>query len=283
MKKYFMYAVAAVATMSLASCMNEEDMFKNKDTGTGEGYISLNVSADRTLATRTVQNVSASDANAWYVLVKNSSDETVLSQTQVGNLAAQAFAAPAAYKVYVSSHENLYEALRASSDTEIGAAYYEGKDENVSVSVAATSTATCECGTALNARLVVNAAGFDGDINTLTVSGSDGASGTRVVTFKDVVKSVDNMSKTAYFKAADVLTYSIDYTINGKSPATPYTRTMTLDAATANTLTIVSNSNGSISLSISYDDEFTSHKTQTVTIDAATGNVLSDVTTTSGS
>lgn len=271
MKKFFMCAVAVAATMSLTSCLSEEEVNLEKGNK-GEGYISLNLSADRALETRTVTDLSASDAASWYVEVKNSSDAVAMAQAQVGTLAQQAFAAPNTYKVYVSSHQNLAAALAASSDSEIGAAYFEGKDENVSVTVAGTATATCACGTAKNARLQVQAGSFSGTINSLTVAGSDGASGTRTVTFKDA--STDNMSKTAYFKALDALTYTINYTINGKTNTYTNSTPLSLDAATTNTLSIVSNQNGSISLTISYDPEFGTGKTETVTIDAATGNVV---------
>lgn len=271
MKKFFMCAVAVAATMSLTSCLSEEEVNLEKGNK-GEGYISLNLSADRALETRTVTDLSASDAASWYVEVKNSSDAVAMAQAQVGTLAQQAFAAPNTYKVYVSSHQNLAAALAASSDSEIGAAYFEGKDENVSVTVAGTATATCACGTAKNARLQVQAGSFSGTINSLTVAGSDGASGTRTVTFKDA--STDNMSKTAYFKASDALTYTINYTINGKTNTYTNSTPLSLDAATTNTLSIVSNQNGSISLTISYDPEFGTGKTETVTIDAATGKVV---------
>ena len=269
MKKFIMYAVAVAATMSLTSCLSEEEVNLEKGEK-GEGYISLDLSADRTLETRTGTTLSANDANTWYVEVKNSLNEVALAQTQVGNLASQAFAAPATYKVYVSNYPNLAAALSASSDTEIGAAYFEGNNESVQVAVAGTATATCTCGTAKNARLVVNAANFDGKINSLIVVGSDGASGTRTVIFKN--SETNNMDKTAYFKASDDLTYTINYTINGKTSS--YSNTLSLNAATANTLSIASNQNGSISLSITYDSEFGSGKTETITIDAATGAVI---------
>lgn len=273
MKKFFLCAVAVAATMSLTSCLSEDEVNLEKGNK-GEGYISLNLSADRALETRTVTDLSASDAASWYVEVKNSSDAVAMAQAQVGTLAQQAFAAPNTYKVYVSSHQNLAAALAASSDSEIGAAYFEGKDENVSVTVAGTATATCACGTAKNARLQVQAGSFSGTINSLTVAGSDGASGTRTVTFKDASTATDNMSKTAYFKALDALTYTINYTINGKTNTYTNSTPLSLDAATTNTLSIVSNQNGSISLTISYDPEFGTGKTETVTIDAATGNVV---------
>lgn len=82
------------------------------------------------------------------------------------------------------------------------------------------------------------------------------------------------MSKTAYFKALDALTYTINYTINGKTNTYTNSTPLFLDAATTNTLSIVSNQNGSISLTISYDPKFGTGKTETVTIDAATGNVV---------
>ena len=276
-----MFALATVAMLSVSSCMNEKDFDLAPDQGKieseGYGYISLNVSADRTLSTRgvdDVQNVPSNIVNSWYVRVKNSSNADVLSpvQIQVKDIAAQAFAAPATYKVYVSSHTDLAAALSASSDTEIGAAYYEGKDEEVSVTAAQTESAVCACGPAQNARLIVNTAGFSGTINKLTVSGSNGASGTRVVTFKD--NTVDNMSKKAYFVANDDLTYTINYTINGKTKEYSNTTTpLKFTAATENTLTIESNSNGSISLTITYDPTFGTDKTETVIIDAATGEI----------
>ena len=279
MKKYFMFALATVAMLSVSSCMNEKDFDLAPDQGKieseGYGYISLNVSADRTLSTRATVTATPSELESWYVKITgaDSYDGQIGSSTSTTTtgLAATAFATGTNYAASVRSHLDLSTALEENNG--FGAPYYTGSTEtNFTVSAGKTVTPEIACGKAKNAAIKVDVSSSFTDIsgatiNNLIVTGTN----SRRITFIDNTASpaVNNTSRTAYFEAGEV-SYSIDYTINKKTKT--YPGTITLAAGTLNMLAISSNSNGSITLSITYDNELSTGQTKTVTIDAATGN-----------
>ena len=74
----------------------------------------------------------------------------------------------------------------------------------------------------------------------------------------------------SFFAPDAVLSYTISYTINGNEKVTS-AKTLTMGAAgTAKKLTIASNTNGTITLSITTED-FDEAVEETLTFDAATG------------
>lgn len=268
MKKFFMCAVAVAATMSLTSCLSEEEVNLNK-AGEEKGYINVNVSSDNKLVTRAVQNVA--DPSSWYVTITGTDSYSGQIGSATAGLAVKPFAPGTNYTASVSSHENLAAALALNDG--FGAAYYAGStDSPFAVETGKTATPTIACGKAKNAAISVSVSNTftsisGASINSLKVSGSN----SRVITFFDnnVSPVVDNLSKTAFFDA-ETVNYAIDYTINEKTKT--YEGTLPLAAGTSNSLSITSNSNGSITLSISYDPELATGVDQTITIDAATGN-----------
>lgn len=282
MKKYFMFAMAAAAMLSVTSCMNERDMdlapSQELSAKEGVGYIRLNVSSDDEMATRATHSTNATgdevslDASNWTVSVSNATLSTNWSG-KVSDLASHPFSAATGYTVTASNYANLKAALAATpASGDFGDAFYSGTSAAFEVTAGGTATPTIVCGRAKNAKLAVSLGTLTGiTINSISVVGSDGDGGNRTIPFYSVSGQTvtNNTNKVAYFKADDELTYTVTYTTNSK-PGT-FSNKITLAEHTSNTLSITSTATGLITLTISYNDEFGTGQTKTVTIDAATG------------
>ncbi len=282
MKKYFMFAMAAAAMLSVTSCMNERDMdlapSQELSAKEGVGYIRLNVSSDDEMATRATHSTNATgdevslDASNWTVSVSNATLSTNWSG-KVSDLASHPFSAATGYTVTASNYANLKAALAATpASGDFGDAFYSGTSAAFEVTAGGTATPTIVCGKAKNAKLAVSLGTLTGiTINSISVVGSDGDGGNRTIPFYSVSGQTvtNNTNKVAYFKADDELTYTVTYTTNSK-PGT-FSNKITLAEHTSNTLSITSTATGLITLTISYNDEFGTGQTKTVTIDAATG------------
>lgn len=259
MKKFFMYAVAAVATMSLTSCLSEEE---TNLTNGEKGYINLNVTAENELITR------ADAPSTWIVNLGGAETKSVT----VGTLSSTPLT-PGAYTVNVSSHTSLDAAL-----TGYGEAYYTGNlgktgdvENTVTVTTGTPVNASIACGKAKNAKLTIETAVPSDAVLNITVS-----NGSRNLTFnKTSETTLDHTS--AFFEAGEELTIGVSYTIYGHSGTLgTNAKKLTLGGAgTENKISISSNQTGTITLtSITYDDTFSDGNTQTITFDAATGAVL---------
>ena len=262
MKKLLSLAVAATTLLAVSSCVSE-DLDINKNADAGKGYIALNVTNDNALTTRAV--VSA--PTEWTVKLGGQASHTLT----VGTLSGQSLAA-GDYTVEVYNYETDDLALNANS--KYGAARYYGDlgitnpSEKVTVSAGTTSTATLALGKAKNAKFTINATVPESAAITITTtSGSDNS---RALTFTKTANGAFDHTE-AFFPATDVVTIGVTY--NGVSLQN--TRTLTMaGAGTENTLKITTNGNGTISLTITYDDEFTTGNEKTINFDAATGQVL---------
>ena len=287
MKKYFMFALATVAMLSVSSCMNEKDFDLAPDQGKieseGYGYISLNVSSDDEMATRAIHGTNVTgdyhlDASEWTVVVTKGTSPDITTQFSgtVEELASNPFAPGTDYAVAVSNYANLAAALAANG--KFGDAYYEGATTSaVTVTTGATTTPEIACGQAQNAKLAVSLGTLTGiTITSISVVGDDGDEDNdtedRTVSFYSVSGETvtNNTNKVAYYMADDELTYHVTYTTNNKSGN--FINKITLGAHTSNTLSITSTDTGLITLTITYNDVFGTGQTKTVTIDAATGN-----------
>lgn len=297
MKKYFMFALATVAMLSVTSCMNEKDMDlapnQGKVENEGYGYISLNATTQNaviTRATTTDENgnttITGEDTYSWYVWISTEGNSTAYgSSTQyapVGDatsgLAVTPFA-PVTYSVQVKSHAKESDAYTANPP--YGEAYYESQTPgSVTVESGTSKQAAVNCGGAKNAKFRVETNGFNGTGLTVTIT-----QGSRTITYSgENLGTVNNSLKysiPSFFPAStnsttSTINYKIEYTINGidKTGDKAVTGTLNLGVAnTLNTLTISSDSNGRISLSITYTDFTTTGATsETIEINSATGN-----------
>ena len=261
MKKFFTFALAAATLVGFNACMNEED-----GLDANKGYINLGVTIDDAVVTRATQNATVAD---WYALVTNSDGDAVFgtlpsTKALIGTtLSSTALTSSKTYNIAVSNFEDDDDWLTANDG--FGAAYYEGNASSVSVSAGATTNVPIACGKAKNKKFAIVSSGFSGTALAVNVSAP------RALTFS-TSSTPSTIGKVAFFDADDnALTYTITYTINGITK-TSAAKNFPLGAAgSASTLTIASNQNGTISVTITYDDDYTSGEGQTITIDAGTG------------
>ena len=256
-----MCAMAAVAMLSVSSCSSEEEV--NMSGAKGVGYISLNTSTEDAVITR----ADAADINTFKAKVYTGgvngtyawgTKDTYAPITASINTTPMS---PTNYVVEVRNYDDMDAALADNSN--YGAAYWEGQG-NVTVVTATKTPVTVACGKPKNTKLILNASAFGGTALSLNITDP------RALAFvwNNSTKVFDHAE--SFFAPAAQLSYTISYTINGIEKVTS-TKTLTMGAAgTAKKLTIASNANGTIILSITTED-FGEAEVETLTFDAATG------------
>lgn len=249
MKRIFtLISIAAVA----CAC-NKTNPVVEANINEGYGFIDMNVSSDDAVAVKAVQNVT--DFSTWTIKI----GDTAYTGTD------QKFAAGD----YTASASNYVdEAAALSAEGGWGDAFYKGT-KAVTVVAGQTVTAAIECGKAQNARLAVafNTDSFGTVITDYSVTvAKDGVSGGLTFNAENVG------AKKAYFAAAASTTYSINYKYNGADKSITGKSVTLGAAATEKTIRVAANQNGTITVTISYDDEFTgAGEEESIVIDAATG------------
>lgn len=246
MKKTFLFMCVAAAT-AFTSCQSEVDMFEEAGK---TATIDLSITNDDAMQSRAVTNVA--DKSSWYIKVGNN------SQISVNDLSNSKYEA-GSYNITVSSHTDQAAAIAAN------AAYYEGTVSNQTL-VKGSNSVTVACGKAQNCRVVADLAGLS-DFTAIT----DAKLTVKQTGVTDRV--LTSAATPGYFYAGTgkTINYQLDYKYNGTA-ATPLTGTIQNPvAATEYQVKVVTNSNGTITLTITYDTEFTTNTAETFTIDAATG------------
>lgn len=266
MKKLFTFALAAATLVGFSACSNDEE-----NVLSDKGYINLNVTTDDMVATRATQNATVAD---WYAVVTNGDGDavfgTVATKAQIGTTLATTPLNAGEYTIAVSNFPDNDDWLTANGG--FGAAYYEGSADNQEVKAGDTKNVDISCGKAQNAKFSIASAGFNGTALSVDVTSP------RTLSFDKACSTIGEPTNTApintdaFFAAREELTYTIHYTINGITK-TSTAKTFTLGAAgSASTLTISSDSNGKLSVSITYDNEYDAGNTQEIEINGATGN-----------
>ena len=240
MKKTFLFA--ALAALSMVSCMNEE--FPMLTPTKGYGYINVNVSNEPLEENVAQTRATVADYKTW-VVTAGDIDLTKDNKVPAGT-----------YTVTAKSHTNMDAAL--ALEDKWGVAYYEGSAENVVVAAGGTATAEINCGKAKNGRITTsfNLAEVFTDVS-ITVG--------RNLTFNK-----DNETNKAYFAPGEV-SYTLKYKYKG-SEEKSISRAVTVAAGTEHIISVSSNSNGTITVNITYDDTFADGDDQNINFDAATGN-----------
>ena len=246
MKKYLMTVVAAIVAAGFTSCNNEVDMFQ--PIGSEKATINLNITNDNVMITRSESDVP--NTSSWYIKVGTN------DQIQVSDLSKQKYAA-GEYNIVVSNYATEADAITANQ------AYYTG-----SVSrdlVKGSNNVTVACGKAKNCRVMADLAGL-ADFSAITEA-------RLTVSQTEAPNRVLNTSNAiGYFYAGKTISYDLDYMYNG-TPATTLKGSISSPvAATEYQVKVVTNSNGTITLTVTYDTEFSTVTAETITIDAATGN-----------
>ena len=245
MKKTFLFA--ALAALSMVSCTNE--VLTDVD---GYGTIVLSVNNDESV-TRAAKAVA--DLNGWIVKANNASEDITLTTASTKVKAGT-------YIVSAKSHASEDAALQANGGW--GAAYYEGTSASVKVDAGQTAEATVDCGTAKNARLKVQ---FSLVSNFTDYS----LKAERELVFN----SSNATSALAYYAAEEEVEYTLSYKYNG-TPKEINGKITMKGAATENIISISSNDNGTISVTVNYDDTFETGNSENLEFDAATGNKVTE-------
>lgn len=243
-----MTVVAAIAAASFTSCTNEVDMFE--PVGSEYATINLNITNDNEMITRAEANVS--DPSEWYIIVGSK------AQIQVKDLSSQKYEA-GTYSITVSNYANEAAAITAND------AYYSGTNANEELKKGSNSV-TVACEKAKNCRVKADLAGLDGFAAItdakLTVTQAEVSS-----------RELNSTNAIGYFYAGSgkTINYQLDYKYNNVSKTAITGSISNPVAATEYQVKVVTNSNGTITLTVTYDTEFTTETAQTITIDAATG------------
>lgn len=250
MKKFSFLAMATVAAaLGFTACQNEVDMFETNGTGT----IALNVNTtDNEVVARGTVSATAED---WYVVVNSDAAITVKA------LAGKAYAAKESNTLSVYNYIDDAAALDANNGR--GAARWEGSSESFKIEAGKTTNVSVACGTAKNAA-------FDVAFNETFTSVATGYK----VAVSQNSRSLDFTAADedeAYYSAGEV-TYTLTANVNGQN--VNVSKNVALVAGTKTLLTVKANTNGTIYLTITYD-ELTDAEGKEITIDAATGNVVS--------
>lgn len=267
MKKFFMCAVAVAATMSLTSCLSEEEV--NLEKG-NMGSISVKINADNSLTTRT----AVEDATKWYTFIDGTTKDfgTADNYVGIGTLTNEVKFPFGSYTVNVSNYANEAKAFAANSGW--GDAYYNGS-EPLTVNAGIDNPVTVECGKAQNAKLTVETSGFTG-------TATEGLYFTSIVTkqnddSRELTFAGATLTNNAFYPATEKVKYTVSWKFGGTEKS--HSGTITLaGAGTANKISVASNSDGTISINkttgITYDETWIEGKTETITIRADNGEKL---------
>ena len=253
LKRFSIYIVFTMAfALVFAACQQDSD-----PTSAGaQGHILLRLSTDNTLRTRAMQDVE--DVSTWYAVVSDGT-QTLYDQQISGELEARPFN-PGTYAIDVRNYNDVEAANNANGGW--GDAYYTGSASDIEVSAGGTAYVHIACGRALNAKFRLDYSEFSGIINALTITSP------KALTF---AYAEGTLAREAFFPPHTEITYTINYTI-GDDTKTTEPQTLTLgDAATVSILKIKSDIYGTLSVSLTCDNEFESDAESIIAINGASG------------
>lgn len=288
MKKFFMFALAAVAMLSFSSCLSEKDMDlapnQGKIENEGYGYISLNATTDEAVVTR-AEYTGAGLSNWWAkVIAANGNGEQVYGTGDAYKKIGTDFAKTGfkedkttGYKIFVQNYNGQDDADGwMTANDGYGDAYWTGDVSDVKVTAGQTTQMIVPCNTPDNAKVSFYASEFGGTALSVNVTAP------RQLTFTwDPTKTPKKFTdyEDAYFVPStsqnpQSLSYTISYTINGHTATTASKSLAIGEKGVWKKLTIKSNDNGTITLKITTEDFTHNEETDVTTIefDAATGD-----------
>lgn len=257
MKKTFLFA--ALAAFSMISCTNNE----LPEAEVGYGYINLNVTNEVEVTTRGA--VGADELASWTAVVKKATNEKYNSNANT--LSSHSFEVGTDYSLSVYNYVDDVAAHASTVNEGWGAARYFGETtNNFAVTQGKSTNVTVACGKAKNTRIGVT---FNSTFTEAVASGY-----TLIVSADNRSQAFDANTPTtkyAYYPTDKTVSYSLSYTFNGQDKTASGTINTGADGGVQHTLNVTLNSNGSISLSISYED-FTIANPKDVVIDGGTGD-----------
>ena len=254
MKKIILSA-CALSAMFLTSCSNEVDMFETIGTPKGTLHVDCIYDTEMTRATA---------GENWII---KADDNTRLQQ---GNNSIKA----GTYTVTASNYDDLPTALKANDNW--GDAFYSGSQSGVVVTKGNSTPVSIDCGRAKNARLKAEFKNLISKFTNVALV-ADVTTTNPTHEGRNLMFTQENaLTKLAYFNAGSTIPCKLSYDYN----STPKEKTINFTlsgAATENVITVNTNENGTITISltnITYEEEFGTGNSEEITIDAATGTVL---------
>lgn len=264
MKKLSVIAMVAMTALASTSCISFDE---DEIPGTSEeyGYIKLSASADDVMVTRANQSVAT--VGKWYAYVTDGTKPVYGTSENGKKLISEGLETTKMlpgtnYAVYIANYAT--EDAWKSAEEGFGDAYYKGERTNLKIDAGIVNKVDISCGKAQNAKFNIESSGFAGPKLKVNVTEP------RALIFSTEDETIGN---DAFFDATATLKFTMEYTINGKdynTSSNPQTITLA-GAGTANTLTISSDQNGTIKVTITYDRDFNEGKTEEIEIDSATG------------
>lgn len=253
MKKIIL-SVCALSAMVLTSCSNEVDMFET--IGTPKATIELNISNDKEMQVATRASDKVADNSTWYAKLGSN------QQCTVSALIDKTYTPNTSYQLTVSNYQNLDAALKSNNGA--GDMFFT-KTQQITLE-RGTNTITVDCGTAQNSMLTVNWSGTSG-VQGLSMTNVEASQPSRT----KYTYSNASSNQSAYFKAGEDITCTINYTYNGATKTLSKTFSKPL-AAYEYKLKVSANNNGTITtITINYDNTFDDGGTTDFIINAATG------------
>lgn len=248
--------ISMCAVLAATACTNEVDMFQT--IGTGRATIDLNVSNNDNISVVTRAENTVSDLSKWTAVV--TTNETAADATSADNVGELTFKAGDKVTVKVSNYADEATAMPTSKE---GNAYYEGTSEETTL-VKGSNPMQIACSTAKNCRVKATWTNDDnGPIAVTSVVASQ--------TGKSREYIFNTSGTTAYYYASTAISYTVNYKYNSEEKTITGTLIESPAAATEYGISVSSNTNGKIILTITYDDTFNTGDTESIVIDAATG------------
>lgn len=255
MKKIILSA-CALSAMFLTSCSNEVDMFET--IGTPKGTLNVDCIYDTEMTRATPQ-----PGENWIIKADEKELTTGSNTIPAGT-----------YTVTASNYADQNAALAANENW--GDAFYTGEQKNVVVTKGESTPVTINCGKAKNARLKAEFKNLISKFTNVALV-ADVTTTNPTHEGRNLMFTQENaLTKLAYFNAGSTIPCKLSYNYN--DTPTEKTINFTLSgAATENVITVNTNENGTITISltnITYEEEFGTGNSEEITIDAATGTVL---------
>ena len=254
MKKIYLAAL----TLAMTACVSNDDL----NPVDNYGYIDVNVSNDPVMVTRAEQTVS--DLSGWTITADGTDNDYTLNLNDNKVLAGT-------YSITAKNATDVETANAA--DDGWGKAFYKSETQVVTVAAGNTTPVNINCGSAKNSKLTLN-----NSLNTFVF--------TNVKLHAKKGGSYLEMdgTKSVFYSVGTNVDYYITYSYNTKDESgNTKTENKTIknndsdfsiniaSAATDYQISLSSTDNGTITVTIKYNDDFTPDNSTTLKFDAATG------------
>ena len=254
MKKIYLAAL----TLAMTACVSNDGL----NPVDNYGYIDLNVSNDPVMVTRAVQQVN--DLNGWTITADGTKDDYTLNLNDNKVLAGT-------YSITAKNATDVNEANDA--DNGWGKAFYKSEPQTVTVNAGNTTSVNIDCGAAKNSKLTLN-----NSLNTSVFTN------VKLHAKKEGSYLEMDGTKSVFYSVGTNVDYYITYSYNTKDESgNTKTEDKTIknndsdfsiniaSAATDYQITLSSTDNGTIKVTLTYNDSFTTNNSTTLEFDAATG------------